>query len=99
MNGVEYGIFGYLLLDKAYFRFIIISRDTLIKSIHQYIEEIKYIVFSLRLYIPAQTTVISYYKICDITLNHIKKVRDSQAIKSFQLSSCGLNSRIGRVKI
>jgi len=51
------------------------------------------------MYIPAQTTVISYYKICDITLNHIKKVRDSQAIKSSQLSSCGLNSRIGRVKI
>jgi hypothetical protein len=28
------------------------------------------------MFIPAQTTVISYYTICDITLNHIKKMSD-----------------------
>ncbi len=84
MNGVEYGTDGYLLLNKACFGLIIISIDTLIKSVHQTIEEIKYIVFSSRMFNPAQTTVISYYTICDITLNHIKNVRHSQAIKSSQ---------------
>ena len=67
MIGVVYGTDGYLLLNKACFELIIISIDTLIKSVHQYIEEIKCTTLSFRMFIPAQTTVISYYTICDIT--------------------------------
>jgi len=50
MNGVKYGTYGYLLLNKAYFRLITISRDTIIKSIYQYFEEIKCIIYSLSVY-------------------------------------------------